>query len=253
MTKKKSKPEGSEHRKKFIEYLETIAYRHNMQTVFNDFLATTAISLSNTSDPYCIMTSRTIREKREKRYLGIVNRYSEKERPLLSLMFKELVDELESYCKPESLYMSDFLGEIFQIMNFQEDRKAQIFTPQHISNFMGASIIGDGESFKKDIKAKGFVSVCDPCCGGGAMIYGVANALPAIGLNYNKDALFFGIDIDERCVLMTYIQCSLYGLPAIIQQKDFLTDEVLSEPWITLMAVLYSWRWKDLWKEGVKK
>ena len=212
MAKKKSKPEGSEHRKKFIEYLETIAYRHDMQTVFNDFLATTAISLSNTSDPYCIMTSRTVREKREKRYQDIVNQYSNKERPLFSLMFRELVKELESYCKPKPLHMTDFLGELFQTMNFQEDGKAQIFTPQHISNFIGASIIGDGESLKKDIEEKGYILVCDPCCGGGSMIYGLANFIPKIGLNYNKDALFFGIDIDERCVLMTYIQCSLYGL-----------------------------------------
>ena len=85
------------------------------------------------------------------------------------------------------------------------------------------------------------------------MIYCAANTLSAKGLNYNKDALFYGVDIDERCVLMTYIQCSLYGLSAIIQQMDALTNESLSEPWFTLMAVLYSWRWKDLWKENVKK
>ena len=253
MAKNKTPTEGSEHRKKFIECLENIAYRHNAQTVFNDFLAITAISLSNTSDPYFIMTSRAIREKREKRYQDIVNQYSDKERSLFSLMFRELVEELESYCKPESLHMSDFLGELFQTMNFQEDRKAQIFTPQHISNFIGASIIGDGESLKKDIEEKDYISVCDPCCGGGSMIYGLANFIPKVGLNYNKDALFYGVDIDERCVLMTYIQCSLYGLPAIIQQMDALTNESLSEPWFTLMAVLYSWRWRDLYKESTTK
>ena len=85
------------------------------------------------------------------------------------------------------------------------------------------------------------------------MIYCAANTLSAKGLNYNKDALFYGVDIDERCVLMTYIQCSLYGLSAIIQQMDALTNESLSEPWFTLMAVLYSWRWKDLWKESTTK
>ena len=154
MAKNKTTTEGSEHRKKFIEYLENIAYRHNAQTVFNDFLAITAISLSNTSDPYCIMTSRAIREKREKRYLDIVNRYTEKERSLFCLMFKELVDELESYCNPESLNMSDFLGEIFQIKNFQEDKKNQIFTPQHISNLMGILAIGDSESLKRTSKKK---------------------------------------------------------------------------------------------------
>ena len=67
------------------------------------------------------------------------------------------------------------------------------------------------------------------------MIYCAANTLSAKGLNYNKDALFYGVDIDERCVLMTYIQCSLYGLSAIIQQMDALTNESLSEPWFTLL------------------
>ena len=85
------------------------------------------------------------------------------------------------------------------------------------------------------------------------MIYCAANTLSAKGLNYNKDALFYGVDIDERCVLMTYIQCSLYGLPAIIQQMDALTNESLSEPWFTLMAVIYSWRWRDLYKESTTK
>ena len=154
MAKNKTSTEGSEHRKKFIECLENIAYRHNAQTVFNDFLAITAISLSNTSDPYCIMTSRAIREKREKHYLDIVNRYTDKERSLFCLMFKELVDELESYCNPESLNMIDFLGEIFQIKNFQEDKKNQIFTPQYISNLMGILAIGDSESLKRTSKKK---------------------------------------------------------------------------------------------------
>ena len=152
-------------------------------------------------------------------------------------MFAELVLEMENH----SEHLVDVLGELYQELNFNDEWKGQFFTPQPVSDLMGRLAFND-----KAYKEKGYITVHEPCCGGGSIIYGFANAMRDAGLNYQKDSLIFANDIDERCVFMTYIQCSLYGIPAIVQQKDELQDKVLGDAWFTPMFVLYSWRWKNV-------
>ena len=259
MAKRKNKDAAvvsinSEHRKNIAKCIDFIGRVHSPWTVFSDFLAIAAITISNNSDPCYIATSKKVRDEREKRYLDIINQYDKREQKLLISMFNELVEELQSYCNGgESIHLTDVLGELFHELDFNDKWKGQFFTPQHICDLMGETAIGENGSFKTEIKEKGYFTVLEPCCGGGAMIYGVANAMFEAGMNFNKDALFFANDIDERCIFMTYIQCSLYGIPAIVQQKNSLTNQILSPPWFTPVFVWHSWRWNDLWKESAKK
>ena len=245
---------SSEHRKNIAKCIEFIGRKHSRWKVFSDFLAIAAISISNNCAPYYTDAEEKIRTEREKRYLKIIGNYDKHERMLFMSMFTELVEELQSYCPcRESVHLTDVLGELFHELNFNDAWKGQFFTPQCVCDLMSEMTLGDGESYKKIIAEKRYFTVNEPCCGGGAMIYGLANTMNKIGLNYNKEVLVFASDIDERCIFMTYIQCSLYGIPAIIQQKNSLSNEYLSPPWFTPLFHLYNWRWSDLWKESAEK
>lgn len=249
MSKEKKIVVGDNHQKNFAKLLEFISQRHNPFTIFSDFLTIAAMSISNNSDPYHIATSEKIKSEREKRYLNVIGKYDAKEQKYFSMMFAELVLELENNCSGKSTHMKDVLGELFQESNFNDQWKGQFFTPQHICDLTGKLVIGDNEKVQTEIKQRGYFTIYEPCCGGGAMIYGAVNAVCEIGLNPNKNVLVFAGDIDERCVFMTYIQCSLYGIPAIVIQKDAIINKVFGEAWYTPLYVFYNRRWNNEMKE----
>lgn len=76
------------------------------------------------------------------------------------------------------------------------------------------------------------------------MILGALNAMHAIGLNHTKQVLVVTSDIDERCVLMAYIQLSLYGVPAVIIQQNSLSMQTYGAPWFTPVFIFDGWTWR---------
>jgi len=64
---------------------------------------------------------------------------------------------------------------------------------------MGKCTIDEHDSF---IEEKGYISVCEPCCGSGAMILGAAKALKDAGYNYQQQMVVHATDIDIKCVHM---------------------------------------------------
>ena len=59
--------------------------------------------------------------------------------------------------------------------------------------------------------------------GAGGLILGAAKVLKEQGINYQKYLLAYAVDISELCVYMTYIQLSLYGIPAIVYCGDSIS------------------------------
>ena len=57
------------------------------------------------------------------------------------------------------------------------------------------------------------------------MILSFAKILKEQGINYQNKLLVEVTDISEVCAYMTYIQLSLYGIPAIIYCGDTLTQK----------------------------
>ena len=55
------------------------------------------------------------------------------------------------------------------------------------------------------------------------MILGFAKALKSRGINYQQNLFVDATDISPTCVYMTYIQLSLYGIPAIVHCGDTLS------------------------------
>lgn len=222
-------------RKKFVKMLDSFsAHGYSRWNVFTDFIEIVAITISNSSDPYYVYTDKKTRDQREERYLQLIGKYKKAMQLLMPQMFAALVEELETYGHGS---MTDVLGELFMELNFQDEWKAQFFTPQCVCDLTGQMAL-DPASVKTAIEDKGFITINEPCCGGGALILGAMNALYKLGYNPNSHALIIANDVDERCVHMCYLQLSLYGIPAIVLQQNTLSLETFGKPWFTPIFVI---------------
>lgn len=110
-----------------------------------------------------------------------------------------------------------------------DDSKAQIFTPYHVCQLMAAITIGNVRS---EVEEKGYITICDPCCGAGAtLIAGINEArkqLEKADLNFQNHVLVAAQDIDYTVALMCYIQLSLLGLAAYVKVGNSLTEPMCS-------------------------
>lgn len=106
---------------------------------------------------------------------------------------------------------------------------------------MGKFSIGE---HNKAIEKNGFVSVCEPCAGSGAMILGFARALRDCKYNYQRQMVVTATDIDLKCVYMTFLQLSLYGIPAVVIHGNSITLEEWSR-WYTPVYLLDGWIWRQ--------
>lgn len=236
MAKHKANPQFTGHRKNFVKLLNQFnSYGYSRWNAFTDFLELSAIAIANCDT---IVTPKKVVDEREERYKRTISKYKKDAQPLFAQMLAELVEEMETYCPN---HLTDILGELFHELEFNDEWKGQFFTPQNVCDAIGILNFGDCD---KVIQEKGFVTLNDPCCGGGALILGAANGMRKAGLNPNKQLLTVAGDVDERCVHMCYIQLSLYGLPAIVQWQNALSQEILGASWYTPVFVAYGWFWK---------
>lgn len=188
--------------------------------IFNDFLTVAAIGISN---PISLVHDDTWQD-RENQYLQIFNSYSEPQ--FFFALFGELLIEFEKICP----HFHDVLGELFTRLNLFDEWKAQLFTPQSLSDLMSAVTI-DTEHAKELIQKRGYVKIHEPSTGGGVTLLSAVSQLIRAGVNPTTQIFISANDIDIRCVYTTYIQLSLAGVPAIVNHKNTLTLEELSSPW----------------------
>lgn len=209
------------HKDKFVSLIEQVADGGSKQQVFNDFLKIAATSLARFDD-----SDDTVKQEREKIFLETIGRYDGEKKNLFVDMLAELGSALN-----ESAYC-DVLGDVFQKSNFNEQKGGQVFTPQHKGDLMGELAL-DKDFVQSEIQRRGYISIVEPCCGSGAITLGAINALEKIGVNPRCQCAVFAYDLDERCILMAYIQLKLYGIPAIVMLRNALTDEVFGAAWKT--------------------
>ena len=107
-------------------------------------------------------------------------------------------------------------------LNLGNHWKGQFFTPYNVCRMMAEMNFGDG--VQAEVERKGYISVCDPCVGAGAMLIAAANAMGRAKLNYQTNAVFVGQDIDRIVAMMAYIQISLIGCPGYIIIGNSLTN-----------------------------
>lgn len=221
-----------DNKKQLIKLIEGTGYRHSTWQVFSDFIEMSALAISNTVD-------WIHKEKREARYLEIINTYEKKEQELFPQMLGCLVNALE-----ESIELSgptDILGQIFHELKLHNKCKGQFFTPVPVSEAMGMITAGDKAQI---IEEKGFLTVGEPCVGSGAMVLGFAKAMQSNKMNYCTQMVVTAQDIDLKCVHMAYLQFALYGIPAVVIHGNTLTVEEWSR-WYTPVYMIDGWVWRQ--------
>jgi Type I restriction-modification system methyltransferase subunit len=211
-----------------IKMFEKLAYRHSLWEVYSDFLEMAALAISNSVDLIHYGA-------REKRYLEIIKKYNKEEAEIFPKLLGELVQALTEKT-------SDVLGEIFMELELGNKWKGQFFTPYNLCLASAKLMIGN---LDKVIEEKGYVSLNEPCSGGGAMVIAFAEAMREQGYNPQKQLMAICQDLDSKAVHMSYIQLSLLGIPATVCHANTLSLEVF-DTWKTPFWVLGFWDHKNL-------
>lgn len=208
---------STELEKKFIDNFNRLCNRHHSWQIWQDFINISACSIANAVD-----RRPEVWKLREDSYMATIKRYSKEELNLLCDLFAITVLALDE--NPAQ----DFLGKFYMQLDFGSGWHGQFFTPWHIAELM-AKITAD-DKLKEQIADKGYVSVCDSCCGAGCMLMAFANVCKDdLDVNYQQSVLFVGQDIDSVVAKMCYIQISLLGCPGYIIIGNSLSEPVCGD------------------------
>jgi len=224
----------TDHMAELIKLIRNLSQKYGVWRVFEDFVGMYAIAISNAVD-------WAHRDERESAYMKIVAQYDNADVGLFPQMMLHLVGEMERNADDPV----DVLGVVFHNLELHNKYKGQFFTPQSVCDMMGMMAIGENGL---DVEKKGFVSICEPCCGSGAIVLGFAKAVAKSGYDFQKHMVVTAMDVDLKCVHMCYLQLSLYGIPAVVVHGNSLTMQEYSQ-WYTPIYVLDGWRMKlDGWR-----
>ena len=216
--------------KKFFELLDFNRGKHNMIDIFRDLVVMHAIAIKNAVH---------YEQKYEDQYLKIAQKYSNEEMGVIIQLINELI-----YLLLKGDELRDVLGEIYQQIGANSNRIGQVFTPRHIAKAMAKMVINTEELSKKE-----YISIGDPTCGAGVLLIEAANVLNENNIDYKKKVLMIGQDLDFICVCMTYIQLSIYGIPAVVRYGNTLTQENITT-FYTPQFVIGKWDEKSRKKEN---
>lgn len=209
MAKRSEVLQGTE--KEFMDIFKQLCYSRSSWQVWTDIMSAIACSLSNAVDK-----TPGRYEAREKEYEQCIKRLGSVE--LLAKLMGIIVMALDN--DPEQ----DFLGKMYMQLELGNHWKGQFFTPYCVCRCMAEINIGPG--IKTEIESKGYLSVNDPACGAGATLIATANTFHRYGIDYQREVLFVGQDIDRVVGQMCYIQLSLLGCPGYIVIANTLTNPV---------------------------
>lgn len=81
------------------------------------------------------------------------------------------------------------------------------------------------------------------------MILGFAKALKNRGINYQQHLFVDAVDIAPTCVYMTYIQLSLYGIPAIVHCGDTLSLKMKFQMETPFFFINY-WKFRKIFTQN---
>lgn len=218
---------GDEHCRALVDLIGEAGNRWSLHKIFEDFVELAALSLSNAVD-------KAQFDGREARYLEIVKKYPREQIERFPRMLAHLTLALENCVTLGEL--DDVLGSVYMALELGSNHAGQFFTPYNLSRMMAMILIGDGA----EAREKGFIDVLEPTCGAGGMVIAMADALRHAGLNYQQHLHATCIDIDLRCVHMTYLQATLLHIPAVVLHGNSLTGEIWSR-WFTPAHVLGGW------------
>ncbi len=227
----------SEREKEFLKLFDQLIYSRNGWQVWEDLMTVMACSICNAVD-----RRKEPFERREKQYERSIKSLGGVDIP--AQMFGIITMALEE--NPNQ----DFLGKLYMNLNLGSHWHGQFFTPYNVCELMARMQIREG--CRSELEEKGYISVCDPCVGAGAMLIAAATAFRECKVDYHTRVLFVGQDVDPVVAKMAYIQLSLLGCPGYIIVGNSLlhppTGHVLfpeeneeKEIWITHLFMHQAW------------
>ncbi|SHI12076.1 N-6 DNA methylase [Pollutimonas bauzanensis] len=225
---------AQEHQRGVVKNIQSVSRRHGIERAFSDFVEISAITLAR--------LDQTQFDAREARYLQIVGHYDRDELTLLVEAFLHLVMAFERHVHVDddgqliAATFSDILGCIYMMLDLGNAGAGQFFTPYEVSLLMAKMTMTDAKPL---IEKRGF-RLLEPTAGAGGIMIAAAQVLAEEGVNYQQCMHVTAIDIDQRCVHMTYIQCALLHIPAAVIHGNSLADEVRSI-WYTPAHILGGW------------
>lgn len=226
---------SNDHQRAVISNLKVVSQRHGMSRVFSDFVEMAALALAR--------LDRTQFNVRETRYLQVAGQYDRDELELLTQAFSHLVLAFESNFDTDDegnvrhVKFADTLGSIYMMLDLGNSSAGQFFTPYDVSLLMARINTANANNL---VAKNGFVRLLEPAVGAGGMVIATAQVLAEEGLNYQRYMHATAIDIDIRCVHMTYVQLSLLHIPAAIVHGNALTHDIRSV-WYTPAHILHGW------------
>lgn len=220
------KPVITDPRKDLLKFFERgIGHRHTWD-VFADFCQLAATDLANTVD------HRPYREKRIEDFQRIASQYTPEQMTGFMQAMASLVECLE-------MGFDDVLGRTFHQLELHNKWVGQYFTPYPLCRAMAQMTI-NGDGVGDIIDRQGFVTILEPACGSGAMVIAAMETLYNAQINFQQFAHVTAVDVDFRCVMMTYLQLSLLGVPAVVVHGNTLTLEEWSH-WYTPFHIFGGW------------
>jgi hypothetical protein len=218
-----------DHQKELLKLFGSFAYRRSAWQVFADFVEVAAIAVSNAVD-------WSQRNKREERYMQIVERYKPNELAAFPKMLGEVTLALEE--EP-----SDVLGRTFHDLELHNKWSGQFFSPYPLCQMMAKMTLSDEEDVRTRIASRGFVTAQEPACGSGAMVIALAHGMKDLGIDYQQHLHVTAVDVDPKCVHMAYLQFALLHIPAVIVHGNTLSLEEFGR-WYTPAHIMGGWTWK---------
>lgn len=191
----------SDKKKEIIEKIQRMSGEYSVYQIFDDWVSMFALATAQAID---------YSESREKAYLQITGKHTTERLKQFSELNGMLIDAFE-----ES--MEDVLGHIYMHLELGSSRTGQFFTPYHICRMMARLALesaGEQEIYTCN----------EPSCGAGGNIIAFAEELKRSGKNYQVQMKAVCQDIDVRAVYMCYLQCTYYGIPAVVFQSNTLAD-----------------------------
>ena len=220
---------ADEWKNKLLKEISELGKRYDTAKVFNDFITMVAIGISNA-------VTRMHFESREKDYFNTIKRYSAADQP----KFREMNDYLVTALECSAHDYRDILGEICFELSLTNKDMAQDFSPRGV----GLVMAGIGKpTFVNAIEKSGFLRLYEPTVGSGSIALAQADALYSCGYNPSKQLCVNATDLAFKCVCMTYIQLSYYGIPAVVIHGDTLMVKEFSR-WYTPVYVIDGWIWR---------
>ena len=216
--------------KTLLKIAEITRGRISRPQTLSDFLAYCALLLSIRTDP-------VHSEQRSKSLERLKANYKKDE---WEVFYQGLVELCRTFVRNIQVgrYEDLFAGPFTQVRATSRALK-QDFTPVDVGKLIGAISVSSNISLPE----KGFFSLGDHACGSGTLLLAGAQRIADTGYNPAEQLVIQAADLDARCVHMTYLHLSLYGIPAVVVHGNTITLNEYDR-WYTPVYLWRKWIWR---------